>query len=273
MEALTLSTRVPAAGCATLLRESAVRRDFVAWQPFRRTTMPVLELRSNVQAGPQGREYDAIVDRIAADGTGRRILDWGAGHGQITARLLALGMDVASYDYAPDEPPGRKPLDVADAEVDHSPDPVALPYDTGAFDAVLSCGVLEHVSDPDASLEEIRRVLAPRGRLYVYKLPNRFSYLEWLARVMGLYYHGKLPDDRIYTEASTRDILERHGFAVRELRTMNMLPLLVGQRRRMTDLVWRLNVALSRVPGLSRLATNVEAVADRLDRPSDAHAD
>ena len=43
---------------------------------------------------------------------------------------------------------------------------------------------------------------------------------------------------------------------------MNMLPLLAaGRRPRSTELLWRANVALSRVPGLARLATNVEAVA------------
>ena len=224
--------------------------------------MPVLELKDNVASGPQGREYDAIAERIAADGP-CHILDWGAGHGQMTARLMERGFDVSSYDFSPDEPAGSKPLDEADAMVDHTPDPVALPYDDDAFDAVLSCGVLEHVSDPDGSLEELRRVLRPGGRLYVYKLPNRWSYLEWLARPLGLYYHGQLPDDRVYTADTTRAILERHGFAVRELRLMNMLPLrAVGQRPRATEVVWRANVALSRVPGLDRIATNVEAIAD-----------
>ena len=71
-------------------------------------------------------------------------------------------------------------------------DPWRLPFDDGAFDAVLSCGVLEHVEDPDASLEEIRRVLVPGGTFYVYKLPNRTSYLEAIARRAGLYYHGAL---------------------------------------------------------------------------------
>ena len=56
---------------------------------------------------------------------------------------------------------------------------------TEPFDAVLSCGVLEHVEDPDASLDEIRRVLQPGGTFYVYKLPNRASYLEAIARRLG----------------------------------------------------------------------------------------
>jgi SAM-dependent methyltransferase len=223
-------------------------------------------MKTHMSSGPQGREYDAIADRIAADGR-RHVLDWGAGHGQMTARLLQRGIDVTAFDYVPDLPPGRRPLTHADAEVDHSPDPVALPYPDGAFDTVLSCGVLEHVADPDGSLDEIHRILAPGGRVYVYKLPNRHSYLEWLARRLGLYYHGQAPHDRVYTEPSARDILERHGFAVRELRASNMLPLTaVGQRKRATDVVWRANLALSRAPGLGRLATNVEAVADRVER-------
>ena len=58
--------------------------------------------------------------------------------------------------------------------------------------------MLEHVEDPDASLEEIRRVLVAGGTFYVYKLPNRTSYLEAIARRAGLYYHGELEHDRVY---------------------------------------------------------------------------
>ena len=242
-------------------------------------SMPPVQMKANVDAGPQGREYDAIADRVAADRPAH-VLDWGAGHGQVTARLLARGITVTAYDFDPDVPAGRRPLNHADLDVDHSPEPVALPYADGAFDAVLSCGVLEHVGDPDGSLDELHRVLAPGGRLYVYKLPNRHSYLEWLARRLGLYYHGKLPLDRVYTERSARDILERHGFVVRELRAANLLPLTaVGRRRRATDLVWAANRALGCAPGAARIATNVEAVADRGRHPAAvperevAHAD
>jgi SAM-dependent methyltransferase len=230
--------------------------------------MPPLQMKANVRSGPQGREYDAIADRVAADAPAH-VLDWGAGHGQMTARLMRRGLEVTAYDYEPDAPAGRRPLNHADAEVAHTPDPVVLPYADGTFDAVLSCGVLEHVADPDASLDEIHRVLAPGGRLYVYKLPNRHSYLEWLARRLGLYYHGSLPHDRVYTVASARAILERHAFAVRELRAANILPLTaIGERKRATDLVWWANTTLVRAPGLARVATNVEAVADRIDRPA-----
>jgi cyclopropane fatty-acyl-phospholipid synthase-like methyltransferase len=217
-----------------------------------------------VLAGAQGREYDAIADRVAADRP-QRVLDWGCGWGQVTARLVARGLNVTAFEYRPNEPPGRTTIPgLPTHEYDHLPDPVKLPYEDDSFDAVLSCGVLEHVSDPDASLDEIARVLEPSGTLYVFKLPNEASYLEAIARRIGWYYHGAMPDDRLYTLDSARAILERHGYQVREARRANLLPLTVfGRRRRVTDAVWAANRALERLPGLDRFATNVEAIAGR----------
>ena len=131
--------------------------------------------------------------------------------------------------------------------------------------------MLEHVLDPGASLDEIARVLAPQGTLYVYKLPNRFSYLEWAARRLAgrldMYYHGREPNDLLYTPASTRALLEDHGYEVRELRLANMLPLTLDapviQRPRAARTLWSANRVLATVPGLNRLATNVEAIATR----------
>jgi ubiquinone/menaquinone biosynthesis C-methylase UbiE len=219
----------------------------------------------NIRSGPQILEYEAIAARIARDRPGS-VLDWGCGWGQVSHMLKREGVAVSSFDFRPHEPPeGLRRLErFPDVEAYiATEDPRRLPYDDDSFDAVLSCGVLEHVEDPHDSLEELRRVLRPGGRLYVYKLPNRHSYLEWIARRIGLYYHGANEFDQVYTLQSARELVSGHGYAVEESRLANMLPLTLEHRlvTRAARAIWALNRLLSRVPGLRRLATNVELIA------------
>ena len=42
-----------------------------------------------------------------------------------------------------------------------------IPYPDGSFDVVISTNVVHHVADPLAMLNEIERVLAPGGMLYI----------------------------------------------------------------------------------------------------------
>jgi len=208
-------------------------------------------------------EYRAIARRIRDDGS-VRILDWGCGHGQVSALLHELGMDVTAFDYRPGTHEGVQPMErYPGLHVHVSNDPRRLPFGDGSFDAVLSCGVLEHVEDPDASLEQIRRVLKPRGAFYVYKLPNRASYLEAIAKRAGLYYHGANEHDRVYTKSSALELLARHDFEIEEFRRMNVLPLTItgSAARRAASRIWAVNRALSMAPGINLFATNLELIA------------
>jgi ubiquinone/menaquinone biosynthesis C-methylase UbiE len=221
----------------------------------------------NLRSGAQMCEYEAIAARIASERP-HKLLDWGCGWGQMTALLSEAGIDTVAFDYSASVeddgwyrferyPPFERYL---------SSDPVTLPFPDDSFPAVLSCGVLEHVSDPDGSLAELHRVLEPGGKLYVYKLPNRRSYLEWMARASGrLYYHGAQPYDAMYTLYSARTLLERQGFRVLDEHFANMLPLTggVGFGKRAAGAIWWTNRMLARVPGINELATNIELVAQR----------
>lgn len=61
-----------------------------------------------------------------------------------------------------------------------------LPFPENYFDFIASVTVLEHVADVDKSLDEIKRVLKRRGRLYL-ACPNYFWIYE------GHYYYYMLP--------------------------------------------------------------------------------
>jgi SAM-dependent methyltransferase len=229
-------------------------------------------LDANLRSGPQMLQYQALADDLAARKPGR-VLDWGCGFGQVTALLRERDIDAVPFDYREDlSEPAVGPLErFPEIEAHFSPEPVALPFETGSFDTVLSCGVLEHVQDPDASLDEIRRVLKPGGTFYVTNLPNRYSWTERTARLLGRYYHGQLPNDRVYTKRTARALVERHGFDVEELRLVHMLPLTLGGPAR---IVWGASSLLERIPGLNLVATSVElsatATGGRGDRAATA---
>lgn len=217
----------------------------------------------------QMEEYLRCALRIKADGR-RRVLDWGCGFGHLAQELYAHGMDVTLYDYDPEV---GAPRSVQLNQYPHlratiSSDEVCLPFPDGEFDAVVSMGTLEHVQYPTRSLDEIRRVIRPGGYLYVYKLPNRSSYVELLAKKRGRYYHGALPYDRVYSLRSGKQLISSAGFAVVSARYMNMLPLMSVSRvlpEKYAPAAGVLNRSLSSVPGLNVLATNVEIVAVRTD--------
>jgi ubiquinone/menaquinone biosynthesis C-methylase UbiE len=218
-----------------------------------------LNLDANLRSEPQMLMYQALARDLARRHPGR-LLDWGCGFGQVSALLRAEGVDVVAFDVRPGlVAPTRERLErFPEIEAHVTSDPVALPFETDSFDTVLSCGVLEHVEDPDGSLDELRRVLKPGGIFHVVNLPNRFSYTERIARLLGRYYHGQLPDDRVYTKRRARELFERHGFELREFRRAHMLPLTLGGPARP---IWAASRALEHVPGLNLLATSLELVA------------
>lgn len=209
-------------------------------------------------------EYQAIVDVIADSGH-RKVLDWGCGYGYSAKYLANRGIDVSLFDYSPligDNVTTTLTL-FPELEATVSSDPVRLPYPDESFDAVLSLGTLEHVSDPQGSLAELRRILRPGGHLYVHKLPNPTSYVEYLAKRKGMYYHGAREHDRLYTLAQARALLEGAGFRVLRAQHRNMFPLKHAGRvvpPRFHSRLRDISDVLSATPGLRRLSTNVEVI-------------
>ena len=116
---------------------------------------------------------------LAGDVAGRRILDVGCGAGPVLEALRDRGAFVTGVD------PSAKMLELARQRLGDGTalqqadlrDP--LPFPDGAFDDVIACLVLHYLRDWTAPLAELRRVLAPGGRLivavnhpFVYKLAH-----------------------------------------------------------------------------------------------------
>lgn len=92
-----------------------------------------------------------------------RVLDVGAGEGQISRLAVAGGAELAV---------GVEPTWAQVAEADRRGGGAvylrsgaeALPFPDGRFDAVVACLVFEHITGMDAAIAEVARVLVPGGR-------------------------------------------------------------------------------------------------------------
>ncbi len=163
-----------------------------------------------------------IVDRFRAS-LGSRILEIGAGFGNVTRHLLES-----------DGGPARQLVVASDL------DPVALEYLRGTFreapnvrvasyhfpldaaaredlrglalDTIVCCNVLEHIEDDGAALNDFREVLRPGGRL-VLLVPA-------LARLYGT-LDRHLHHFRRYEKAEVEQKVSQAGFVLEDCRFLN----------------------------------------------------
>jgi SAM-dependent methyltransferase len=100
---------------------------------------------------------------------------------------------------------------------------VTLPFEDGAFDAVASAGVLEHVretgGDELASLREINRVLEPGGTFPCFHFPNRYS---WIDMVAGQPMPTTTPT--VYTTGDIASLVKAADMRLLETRSYGFLP-------------------------------------------------
>ena len=154
---------------------------------------------------------------------GDRALDLGCGAGDLTDALAgagaaAVGVEVA--EAALRRARARHPaLEFRLAPVDGP-----LPLDDSSFDIVWASEVIEHVADTARWLSEVRRVLAPSGRLLLTtpshgRLRLAVGGMERYSEPLGDHLH-------LYTARSLRGLLHEFGFDQVQVRSVGGPPLL-----------------------------------------------
>jgi SAM-dependent methyltransferase len=117
---------------------------------------------------------------------GSRVLDVGCGRGVLLSSLADRGFEVHGFEISQAAATGADPR----ATIRIGSELKDVRYEAGFFDEVIIWHVLEHLSDPKATLAEIHRILKPGGRLIV-AVPN-YSSLQ--ARWSGpAWFHLDLP--------------------------------------------------------------------------------
>jgi ubiquinone/menaquinone biosynthesis C-methylase UbiE len=159
---------------------------------------------------------------LANVGPGDRVLDLGCGAGDLGADMAGAGAEVTAADVAEaalDRARRRHP----DLDLRLFPIDGPFPFGDGSFEAVWSSEVIEHVADTARWLSEVRRVLAPRGRVLL-TTPSH-GRLRLLAGGIERYSEPLGDHLHLYTQRSLRGLLREFGFAEIEVRAVAGPPL------------------------------------------------
>ncbi len=183
----------------------------VLWYSLRRDTYN--------EAGPeildrlaQARRFNAWMADVIAPYVGRRVLEIGAGIGNLTRRLapgraLYVASDVEEEHLArlAARMAHRPNVRVARAGLGRAEDFEPL---RGSFDTVICLNVVEHVEDDLAALRNLRAALEPGGRAIVL-VPEGQSIYGELDAVLGHW--------RRYSEEELRAKMQQAGFEVERI--------------------------------------------------------
>jgi SAM-dependent methyltransferase len=202
---------------------------------------------------PCGRAVSGLSRRyLQARGVpmaGRRWLDVGAGSGTLAEALAGAGAQVVALDVSDRRLAGtrRVPFVLGRGE--------RLPFRDGSFDGVASSNVLEHVEDTWGSIDELLRVCAPGGVVYL-------SWTNWYSPFGGhdwspFHYLGPRLGVRAYRALFRRMPLHVPG---RTLFPVHVGTVVKGMRRRglqlldVTPRYWPSLRFLARLPGVREVA-------------------
>lgn len=163
----------------------------------------------------KARRFNRWMADMVRPHVGNRVLEIGAGIGNITTWLLPRDHYVASdinpyyLDHLRNLATAKPYLGVDRIDLE---DPDCFESWQGSFDSVICLNVLEHVRDPVRSLRNIHDCLEPGGRLILY-VPRGKSLYSTLDEV--------LEHRTRYDRKSLRDELEQTDFTVESLRDFN----------------------------------------------------
>lgn len=175
--------------------------------------------------------YEKFLNWVAPEST---VLDWGCGDGHFSYFLLSKGFNTYSFNVNNEDsyiPERCKLEDFLRSEFQDlfkykisTQGPVRLPYDDKTFDAVVSVGVLEHVrqfgGDEIKSLKEIHRILKKDGLFLYFHFPNKYTWIEALARRIPSKHHHPY----LFTRKDICQLNQNAGLNVEEIKGYALLP-------------------------------------------------
>lgn len=142
-----------------------------------------------------------------------RVIDLGGGTGRASRSLERIGVEATVFDYS-----GRMLAHATDAGIPGvRADAASLPLCDGTVDAVVVTDALHHFPDPEGTIREVARVLAPGGVVVIREfdpetLPGRaLAALESIAGMDSRFFPAETLAAML-TETGLRGYVVTPGF-------------------------------------------------------------
>ena len=185
--------------------------------------------------------YDIFLKICPPPSPNVRLLDWGCGTGHFSYFLLEAGFATDSFNLN-----NKKLHDMGEIQIFDllkskfessfryrtTTDSVKLPYPDNSFDSVVSIGTLEHVRETGGneikSLMEIYRVLKKGGIFFCYHFPNKFSWIDAVAKRISAKAHAY--HRHKFTRKNIEILNQAAGLTVKEIKMYGFFPRNIATR-------------------------------------------
>jgi SAM-dependent methyltransferase len=175
---------------------------------------------------------------------GKKVLEIGCGIGTDTINFARSGAQVSAVDLS------EKSLELARTRASvfglqdqirfypGNAEELARFVPVELYDLIYSFGVIHHTPHPDVVLDELRQFTRPGTTIKIMVYHRRSYKVGWILLTEGRGQFWKLPDlvaknseaqtgcpvTYTYSRREGRQLLERHGFRVREVRVDHIFP-------------------------------------------------
>lgn len=176
---------------------------------------------------------------------GSRVIDLGAGPGDVAEALVNRGCSVTVVDAILPS----TGLDGVEVLVQDLNDP--LEFDTESYETIMMLDVIEHLADPEDFLERLRSQFDHEPKTLILSTPNIAFGVQRLSLLFGQFNYGKTgildrTHTRLFTFRTLRHMLRDAGFTIHVMRGVPApFPLVAGNR--VGGVLLRLNELLIRV--------------------------
>jgi 2-polyprenyl-3-methyl-5-hydroxy-6-metoxy-1,4-benzoquinol methylase len=164
-------------------------------------------------ADPLSPTRARLLGRALAEAGARRVLDVGAGAGDLVAALGADGFDAVGMDVSPAAVERASARHPGGTFLVHSVEDVPWPVDDGSFDCVVAFEVIEHLLRPRRLLEGAARALGPGGHVAL-TTPYHGRVKNVALSLLGFDRHFAVEGDhvRFFSDAALCRLLRDTGF-------------------------------------------------------------